>query len=50
MTEVVEMGRATQDELRGELSELFRGAIRLTLERARDDPGAPSRSAFRTRA
>jgi putative transposase len=32
MKEVVEMGRATQDELRGELSELFRGAIRLTLE------------------
>jgi transposase-like protein len=32
MKEVVEIGRATQDELRGELSELFRGAIRLTLE------------------
>jgi transposase-like protein len=32
MKEVVEMGRATQDELRGELSALFRGAIRLTLE------------------
>jgi transposase-like protein len=32
MREVVEIGRATQDELRGELSELFRGAIRLTLE------------------
>lgn len=32
MQEVVEMGRATQDELRGELSALFRGAIRLTLE------------------
>lgn len=32
MKETVEMGRATQDELRDDLSALFRGAIRLTLE------------------
>jgi len=32
MQEVVEMGRVAQDDLRHDLSELFRGAIRLTLE------------------
>ena len=32
MKDVVEMRRATQDELRDDLSALFRGAIRLTLE------------------
>lgn len=32
MREVVEIARATQDELRRDLNELFRGAIRLTLE------------------
>ena len=32
MRDVVEMRRATQDELREDLSALFRGAIRLTLE------------------
>jgi len=32
MQDVVEMERVTQDELRQDLSELFRGAIRLTLE------------------
>ena len=32
MKDTAEMGRATQDELRDDLSALFRGAIRLTLE------------------
>ena len=32
MQEIVEIGRATQDELRDDLRELFQGAIRLTLE------------------
>ena len=32
MQDVVEMGRVAQDDLRQDLSELFRGAIRLTLE------------------
>ena len=32
MQAVVEMGRVAQDELRGDLNALFRGAIRLTLE------------------
>lgn len=32
MQDVVEMGRVSQDELRGDLNALFRGAIRLTLE------------------
>jgi len=32
MKESVEIGRATQDELRDDLNALFRGAIRLTLE------------------
>ena len=31
MQEIVEIGRATQDELRDDLRELFQGAIRLTL-------------------
>ena len=32
MKDVVEIQRVTQDELRGDLHALFRGAIRLTLE------------------
>ena len=32
MQDVVEMGRAAQDERRNDLNALFRGAIRLTLE------------------
>ncbi len=32
MQKIVEVERATQDELRGELRALFQGAIRLTLE------------------